>query len=164
MKRNLRTVVALVLVFTSGCLLAQKNTDIEKNKDFLKVYTADYWNKHNIDAFDKYFSGDFIVHSASGDMNGEQYKGLCKAYFVAFPDIHVTTDYLLAEGDRVVKVWTVNSTFKGDFMGMPANGKPLVIKGIEMFRIADGKIAELWVCMDDLGMLQQMGVIPPLGE
>ena len=97
-------------------------------------------------------------------MNGEQYKGLCQAYIAAFPDLHITTDYQLAEGDKVMKIWTANSTHKGAFMGIPATGKPIVIKGIEMFRIADGKIAELWACMDNLGMLQQLGVIPPMGE
>jgi steroid delta-isomerase-like uncharacterized protein len=164
MKKNLLALVALVLVFTSGSLYAQKSADLEKNKDFIKVYTEDFWNKHNIAAFEKYFSSDFIIHNANGDMNAEQYKGLCQAYFAAFPDMHVTTDYLVAEGDRVVKVWTVNSTHQGELMGIPASGKTIVIKGIEMFRIADGKIAELWVSMDDLGMMQQLGVIPPMGE
>ncbi len=164
MKRNLFALVALVLVFTSGSIYAQKNTDLEKNKDFLKDFTEDYWNKQNIAAFDNYFTADFIYHSAEGDMNAEQYKGLCQAYFTAFPDLHITTDDLIAEGDKVTKVWTAHSTHKGDFMGIPATGKSIVIKGIEVFRIADGKIAELWASMDNLGMMQQLGVIPPLGE
>ena len=164
MKKNFYAFVALLLLFTSGSIIAQKNSDLEKNKDFIQVYTEDFWNKHNLDAFEKYFTADFIVHFAEGDMNGEQYKGLCQAYLAAFPDLHITTDYQLAEGDKVMKIWTANSTHKGAFMGIPATGKPIVIKGIEMFRIADGKIAELWACMDNLGMLQQLGVIPPMGE
>ena len=164
MKKNVLAIAGLVLLFTSISIDAQKNTNLEKNKDFIKVYNEDFWNKQNIDAFEKYYSADFIVHFADGDLNVEQYKGLCQAYFAAFPDIHVTTDLLVAEGDKVTKVWTVNATSKGDFMGIPATGKPMVIKGIEVFRIADGKIAELWASMDNLGMLQQLGVIPPMGE
>lgn len=164
MKKNFFAFVALVLVFTASSIDAQKNTDIEKNKDFIKVYTEDFWNKHNIDAFDKYFSSDFIVHFPEGDMTAEQYKGLCQAYFAAFPDLNIITDDLIAEGNKVMKMWTANCTQKGDFMGIPATGKPVVVKGIEMFLIVDGKIAELWACMDNLGMLQQLGVIPPLGE
>jgi steroid delta-isomerase-like uncharacterized protein len=137
---------------------------MKKNKDFIQVYSEDFWNKQNIAAFEKYYAADFIIHFADGDMNVEQYKGLCQEYFTAFPDLHVTTDDLLAEGDKVVKVWTVNGTNKGDFMGIPATGKPIVIKGIEVFRIANGKIAELWASMDNLGMMQQLGVIPPMGE
>jgi steroid delta-isomerase-like uncharacterized protein len=164
MKKNVFAFVALGLVFAAGSLIAQKNTNIEKNKDFIKVFTDDFWNKHNIPAFEKYFSSDFIVHFADGDMDAEQYKGLCQAYFAAFPDLLVTTNDLIAEGNKVVKVWTVNCTQKGDFMGIPATGKSIAIKGIEMFLIVDGKIAELWACMDNLGMLQQLGVIPPMGE
>ena len=134
-----------------------------KNKDFLERFTEDFWNKHNIAAYDKYFTSDFVNHSAEGDMIGEQYKGLCQAYFTAFPDLHITTDDLIAEGDKVTKVWTAHCTHKGDLMGIPPTGKSVVVKGIEVFRIADGKIAELWASMDNLGMMQQLGVIPPLG-
>lgn len=164
MKKNAIAITALVLFFASSSILAQKNTNIEKNKDFINAYTENFWNKQNIDVFEKYYSAEFIVHFADGDMNVEQYKGLCQAYFSAFPDLQVTTDLLVAEGDKVTKVWTVTSTSKGDFMGIPATGKPMIIKGIEVFRLADGKIAELWASMDNLGMLQQLGVIPPLGE
>ena len=137
---------------------------MEKNKEFITVYTEDFWNKQNIGAFEKYFNADFVVHYADGDHNYEQYKGICQAYFTAIPDIHVTTDDLIAEGDKVTKVWTVNGTNKGELMGIPATGKQIVVKGIEVFRIADGKIAELWASMDNLGLMQQLGVIPPMGE
>jgi steroid delta-isomerase-like uncharacterized protein len=136
----------------------------KKNKEYIQAYTEDFWNKQNIDAFDKYYAADFIVHFANGDQNSEQYKGLCQAYFTAFPDLHITTDGFVAEGDKVTKIWTANCTHMGEFLGIPATGKPIVVKGIEVFRIADGKIAELWVSMDNLGMLQQIGVIPPMGE
>ena len=103
MKKNVLAIAGLVLLFTSISIDAQKNTNLEKNKDFIKVYNEDFWNKQNIDAFEKYYSADFIVHFADGDLNVEQYKGLCQAYFAAFPDIHVTTDLLVAEGDKVTK-------------------------------------------------------------
>ena len=135
----------------------------EKNKEFIIAYTEDFWNKANISAFEKYYHADFIQHSANVDMNFEQTKGLCQAYFAAFPDLHITTDLLVAEGDKVTKVWTSNCTHKSDFMSIKATGKRVMVKGIEVFRIADGKIAEIWASMDNLGMLQQLGVIPPLG-
>ena len=137
---------------------------MKKNKDFIQAFNEDFWNKHNIAAFEKYHTADFISHYPEGDMNGEQVKGLCQAYFSAFPDLHITADDLIAEGDKVVKVWTAHSTHKGEFMGIPATGKAIVVKGMEVFRIADGKIAENWVIMDNLGMMQQLGVIPPMGE
>ena len=135
----------------------------KKNKDFIKAYTEDFWNKANMAAFDKYFTAGLIMHFADGDQNREQFKGLCQAYFTAFPDLHITTDDLVAEGDKVTKVWTANCTHNGDFMGIPATGNRIIVKGIEVFRIADGKIAEIWASMDNLGMMQQLGVIPPMG-
>ncbi len=134
-----------------------------KNKDFIQAYTEDFWNKANIFAFEKYYSADFIMHFPDGDQNVEQYKGLCQAYFSAFPDLHITTDLLVAEGEKVTKVWTANCTHKGDFLGIKATGKLIVVKGIEVFRIVDGRIKEIWAIMDNLGMMQQLGVIPPLG-
>ena len=137
---------------------------MKKNKNFLEVFTEDFWNGQNMAAFEEYFSSDFIYHSAEGDMNAEQYKGLCQAYFEAFPDLHISTDKLIAKKDKVTKIWTAHSTHKGELMGIPATGKAIKIKGIEVFRIVDGKIVELWACMDNLGMLQQLGVIPPMGQ
>lgn len=139
-------------------------TTEEKNKDFIQAYNEDFWNKQNIAAFEKYYAVGFIQHSASGDMNSEQTKGLCQAYFSAFPDLNITTDLLVAEEDKVTKVWTANCTHKGEFLGIKATGKRAVVKGIEVFRIADEKIAEIWMCMDNLGMLQQLGVIPRPGQ
>ena len=135
----------------------------EKNKEFIIVYTEDFWNKQNIAVFEKYYATEFIGHSAGADQNFEQTKGFCQAYFTAFPDLHISTDLLIAEGDKVTKVWTATCTHKGDFMGIQATGKRIMVKGVEVFRIADGKIVENWASMDNLGMLQQLGVIPPLG-
>ena len=127
------------------------------------MYTDDFWNKGNIASFDKYYASSYVYHSAEADKNREEYKQLCQAYFTAFPDLHITTDDLIAEGDKVTKIWTARCTHKGELMGIPATGKQIVVKGIEVFRIADGKIAELWASMDNLGMMQQLGVIPKQG-
>ena len=160
---------ALMLTL-AGCKSQNKGeteelTTIEdNNKAFIQAYTEDFWNNHNIDAFEKYFNTDFIIHMANGDQNSEQYKGRCQAYFIAFPDLYITTDDLIAEGDKVTKVWTANFTHNGEFMGIPATGKQIVVKGIEVFRIVDGKIVELWASTDNLGMMQQLDVIPPMGE
>jgi len=160
---------ALLLVF-AGCesqkvkQLEELKATEEKNKNFIHTYTEDFWNKHNIAAFEKYYAADFIEHSANVDKNFEQTKGGCQAYFTAFPDLHITTDMLVAEGDRVTKVWTANCTHKGELMGIPATGIQITVKGIEVFRIADGKIMEIWASMDNLGMLLQLGIIPPMGE
>jgi len=164
MKKSLFAILAFVFACTSISLDAQKKPNLKKNKQFIQVYTADFWNTHNIEAFDKYYADDLIVHFADADRDSEQYKGLCQAYFAAFPDMKVTIDDLIAEGNKVVKVWTASYTHKGEFMGIPATGKAVVQWGIKLYRIEDGKIAELWFCKDDFGVMKQLGVIPPMSE
>ncbi len=163
-------IIPALLLYFAGCDNQEKKEAEElkametKNKDFVIACTEDFWNTQNIAAFEKYYGANFIMHSSDGDQNITQYKELCQAYFKAFPDLHITTDFYMTEGDKVAKVWTVTSTHKADFMGIQATGKRIMIKGIEVFRIADGKIVEVWASMDNLGMLQQLGVIPPPGQ
>ena len=66
----------------------------------------------------------------------------------AFPDLKVTTDFLVAEGDKVVHHWTATGTHKGELVGIPATGKQIEMTGIAIVRIAGGKIAELWMESD----------------
>ena len=134
-----------------------------KNKEFIKRMTSDFWNNHNIDAYGDFFSEDLIVHLESGDKNSDEYKTMCHAFMTGFPDMNVSIDNLVAEADQVTKVWTTNCTHKEEFMGIPPTGNKVSVKGMEVFRIKDGKIVEMWWVMDNLGMMQQLGVIPPMG-
>ena len=70
---------------------------------------------------------------------------------------------VISEGDAVVVYATHRARHTGELMGIPPTGNRLSITGIDMFRLADGKIVESWVVADALGMLQQLGVIPPMG-
>lgn len=77
----------------------------------------------------------------------------------AFPDLHVTVEDLIAEGDRVAARVTVRGTHQGTLLGrLPATGKAATWPGIDIFRIADGKIAERWNCRDLVSLLEQLGV------
>ena len=77
-----------------------------------------------------------------------------------FPDIDVSVDDLIAEGDRVVIRWTGTGTHSGEFMGVPATGVKISVTGIAIDRIEGGKIVEHWEQFDTLGMMQQLGAIP----
>lgn len=97
-----------------------------------------------------------------GDL--EHIKQSAKALFAGFPDLRITIDDLIAEGDKVVERWTLRSTHKGEFMRIPATGNKMEVTGTTTYRIAGGKIAESWWNADSLGMMQQLGVVPPMGE
>ena len=78
----------------------------------------------------------------------------------AFPDMHITVEDMIAEGDLVVARVTARGTNTGEFAGIPATGKQFAQTGIDILRVAKGKVVERWGAFDDLGLLQQLGAIP----
>ena len=89
----------------------------------------------------------------------EGMKQMMGMFFAAFPDLNVTIDQLIA-GDIVVGRMTNTGTHQGDLMGIAPTGKSVTFSEIHMVRIENGKAVEHWGNIDDLGMMQQLGVIP----
>jgi len=137
---------------------------LEKNKAVVRR-EVDFWNGHDADKAGEVYAADYVGHEPGGFHDGtlEQVTESARAIFVAFPDMHLTADFIIAEGDMVVKRWTVHGTHKGELMGIPPTGKKIVVTGCNVFRIVGDKIAECWASTDMLGMLQQLGVIPQMG-
>jgi steroid delta-isomerase-like uncharacterized protein len=90
----------------------------------------------------------------------EGLKGFVKGLRTAFPDIQFTVHKEMGEGDKVAGRWTIDATHLGPFLGAPPSGNHVHDQGVDIFRIADGKIIDIWVNENDLGLMQQMGVIP----
>jgi predicted ester cyclase len=82
----------------------------------------------------------------------------------AFPDFHSTLEDMFAEGDKVVQRFTARGTHKGEWMGIAPTGKQMTCPGIAIHRITGGKIVEGWTSMDMLGVMVQLGVVPPPGQ
>lgn len=78
------------------------------------------------------------------------------------PAVRLTVDEMIAENDRVMVRWTFTGTHQGEFAGLPPTQQPISYAGINIFRIADGKIAEIWDIFDRLWMWQQLGVLPDI--
>jgi steroid delta-isomerase-like uncharacterized protein len=81
----------------------------------------------------------------------------CRA---AFHDLHVTIEDMMADDDKVTCRFTARGVHNGAFMGVPPTGKKIAMTGIEIFRLADGKIAELWGEANLMGLMQQLGILP----
>jgi len=121
-------------------------------------------NQKNLAAFDALCASEIIFHHPSRTLQGLQaYKQYLSMLFTAFPDAHTTIDDLIAEGDRVVVRQTFHGTHQGELIGIPPTGKQVSVTGIDIFRIANGKAVEQWANYDDLGLLQQLGVVPSMG-
>ena len=139
---------------------------IKQNKELIRQYCIDY-NQLGADVakirplHERYFPAGFVVHSLErGDRNREQSIEFQVSRVSAFPDMKVTIDDMVAEGDKVAVKYTSLGTHKATFVGIPATGKQIVGKGVEIYRISAGKIAEIWVFPDSLGMMTQLGAIP----
>jgi steroid delta-isomerase-like uncharacterized protein len=133
----------------------------ERNKMLARRTVEEVYNQGNLAVVDELAASDLVIHSPSGDIHGpagaKQYVAALRA---AFPDLHITIEDQIAEEDRVVTRWSARGTHTGEFQGIPPTGKPGRVTGIDIDRIADGKVVECWTNMDDLGLLQQLGVVP----
>ena len=134
---------------------------IEVNKQIVRRYWQDLWNEKNRAVLDEITSEQTALHFAQGQAHQPpSLKTWFETALIAFPDVQFTVHDLFAEGDRVVTRWSYVATNTGPFLGRPATGRRVTDTGINIFRIENGKIADMWLVQDSLGLLQQLGVIP----
>jgi len=136
----------------------------EENKAVVRS-AIDALNQKNWAAlYDELTAPDFVLHDASTTIQGlEAYKQFISTFLTAFPDTHFTIEDVIAEGDTVVTRQTFRGTHAGDFDGIPPTGKQVTASAIDITLVANGKRVEQWFNGDDLGLLQQLGVIPAMG-
>lgn len=134
----------------------------EQNKAVVRRFVEEFKNRANHDIVDELYAANFIHHFKDPRLPAgrQALKILGATVVAAFPDVHATIEELLAEGDRVVERTTARGTHKGEFNGIPATGRPVTWTEMHMYRLANGKIAELWSEIDFLSMLIQVGAIP----
>ena len=135
----------------------------EENKEIVRRFIEEVQSGHNVAAIDDYFAPNFVDHTAPPGSVGDRdsAKHFFTLVFAAFPDLHVTILDLIAEGDLVVTRKTFRGTHRGEFMGIPPTGKQVEYEVIDIRTIAgDGKMTDHWAMSDQLGMMQQLGVIP----
>ena len=138
---------------------------IEDNKAIVRRY-REMHSTNQLDQLDEVLSADLMSHSLlPGVPTGLEGARMVHAGNLAmFPDLHVETDDLIAEGDKVVERWTQTFTHTGaPFMGAPATGRKVAVTGVSIYRIANGKIVEHWGEMNVQSVLQQLGLAPSPG-
>ncbi len=137
-----------------------------ENKTIAQRFNEDVWGKGDEAALEELLDPDFVDHDAlpgqSPDREG--HRQILAAFRSAFPDLNVITEDTVAEGDRVVSRWTARGTHQGDLMGISPTGKEVEIKGIDVLRVAEGRIVERWAQFNDLELMQQLGAIPEPGQ
>jgi len=139
---------------------------LERNKEIIRTLAEDVIHRGAIERVAEFFAPDYRPHDPSNPARRGGLEGARE--FIAMlhagmSDVRYAIEDLIAEGDRVVYRWTLQGTHTGVFMGIPPSGKSIRVTGMDMFRLEGGKIVESWASADALGMLQQLGALPPLG-
>ncbi len=135
----------------------------EQNKALARRSLEEIWNKGNLAVADELIAPNHVAHDPANPNAGsgpEATKQQASMYRTAFPDLQITIDDQVAEGDQVVTRWTARGTHRGDLMGIAPTGKQMTVTGINITRIAGGKAQEDWTNWDTIGMMQQLGVVP----
>jgi len=137
----------------------------DENKALVKRFFALGPSQGDLKSADELLADDFTLHvplpCSPGVKGMNEVITACRA---AFEHLDVTVEDVVAQGDKVAARFTARGIHRGAFMGLPATGKSITITGIEIFRIENGKIAELWGEANLLGLMQQLGILPPLGD
>ncbi len=136
----------------------------EENKAVYRRFVEEVLNGGQLDRLGEFLAPDVIEPPLIGGSGLETSRQFIAGYRAAFPDLRNTIEDLVAEGDRVVARLTITGTHQGEFLGIPATGKPIRIEAFDMWRLAGGKCAEHWVQGDLLGLMQQLGVAAAPGQ
>ena len=134
----------------------------EEIKAIIRRMTEEFYNQGNVESAEHFFADTYVHHDPASPQvrDRDGLKQALRAFRAGCPDLHITTDELLAEGDTVTKRWTYHATHTGDLSGLARTGKRIAMSGLELFRLERGKIAECWLAYDNLSLMQQLGVIP----
>jgi steroid delta-isomerase-like uncharacterized protein len=133
----------------------------ENNKAVVSRFVEEVINQNRMDRADDLVVEDFVeLDPLPGQRQGrEGLKEVLGMMRAAFPDLHWVVEEMVAEGDTVASRFTWTGTHRGEFLGVPATGRSVVIKGMVMDQLADGKMSKSRILMDSLGMMQQLGVM-----
>lgn len=137
----------------------------EENKALDRRIFEEVWGAYNLDKVEKYFAADLVNHNEVPGLppGREGVKAMVNIFAGAWSDANLVIDLQIAEGDKVVTRWSSTATHTGELLGIPATGKQIKGTGISISRFEGGKVVESWGEYDSIGMMQQLGVVPPPG-
>jgi steroid delta-isomerase-like uncharacterized protein len=137
----------------------------EENKAMIRRVWEEAFNKGDLAIVNEIQAPNYVYRGPGGqELKGpEGFKQLVTMFHTAFPDLHATVDDMFAEGDKVAHRTTMRGTHNGDLMGIAPTGKQVTVSATVISRFAGGKEVEAWSNIDMLAMMQQLGVVPPMG-
>lgn len=138
----------------------------EENKAVIRRWIEAY-NERDLEGEADVLAPDYVAHvpAVPGPLEGlEAWRRFTGPFTEAFPDLRLTIEDIMAEGDMVAARVAFQGTHRGEFQGIPPTGKEVAFSSIEVNRVRNGKVEEHWVELDLLGLMQQLGAIPEPGH
>ena len=137
----------------------------QENKALVRRIFEEGINQNQPNVFNELIDPSYVNHDFPAPSQGvEGFKMVIDMFRAAFPNMQVTLEEELAEDDKVITRGYFTGTHQGDFQGIPPTGKQIKVKYIDVWRVTNGKLVENWVQMDQLGLMQQLGVMPVPGS
>lgn len=136
-------------------------TSAEVNKDRIRRVIEDLYSRGDLSVAEELYDTNYIRHDpATPDVGTglSAIKQVVNTYRTAFPDLELTVEDIIAEGDKVLGRWSARGTHRGELQGASPTGKRFEIAGLTLMQFADGQIVEEWTNWDVLGMMQQLGI------
>jgi len=137
------------------------------NKAIIGRLYEEVWNQRKFEVINEIISPSHALQApnvAGSAVGPDAYKRQVLRFLEGYPDLHWTIEDTIAEEDKVVACWTISGTQRGEYLGIPATNKKVSVDGITIHHIANGKIMDSYSNWDALGMMQQLGVVPALGQ
>jgi predicted ester cyclase len=132
-----------------------------ENKALVRRVFEEGLNQNNARVIEEAIAATYVNHTFPSPTAGaEGFKQVIDMFRSAFPDMRVTVEDAIAEGDKVATRGYFVGTHRGAFMGVAATGKPIRVGYADAWRVENGKLVENWVQMDILGLMQQIGAVP----
>jgi steroid delta-isomerase-like uncharacterized protein len=158
--------LALILCFMVGCQQQVAEGITEEQAKVLADRSLKVWNEGNLELLEEYMAPDVIRHEYGVR---EELVGIdaIKMYIAgnrkAFPDLNITIDKIIVNDDMMVWFWTYSGTNTGPFWDDPATGRKVILPGVTIVRVANGKAVEIWDFYNTLDMMEQVGftLTPP---
>lgn len=132
----------------------------DENKALIKYFYEEVWDKGNFEAAEKVFAEEYVRHDlrpGTAPPGPEGQKKIASLFRTAFPDFHLKIDLMIAEGELVAARWTGTGTHLGKWNNIEPTGKKVTFSAVNIFRINNGKVVEIWNHRDDMGLNQQIG-------
>lgn len=135
----------------------------EANKAVYRRYIEEIFNKADFSLLEELLADDYVYHDAPPGIPAgrEGIRRVVEMFHAGFPDMHITFEDQIAEGGKVASRTVFRGTHRGEIFGMPPTGRQVVMRGVTIVSVKNGKITESWVNNDGLGLMKQLGMRPP---